>query len=331
MNKEYVFLENLSRLLKQGYGIEETLLICKEITHFNVIDDILVSLYNGEDLRSSLINSDLPKDFLDYFEFFSEKFVISDAITNALNICKRLKETKKKLISQLTYPAVLVVFIFFFSIFVTLVLVPKVYSLYQSFSIKFSLPLTVLFMFMRLLPVLFTGAMLTIVIIIIHFIRALNHRNYKVIDHYLKIPVFKDFIRKYFTLRLSIYFNELLIDHLDANTIIGILNEKVKGDLKILLYEIEEKIREGISFEQAIESFDYIDPLFTSMYKMYLKSPDEIQSIQSYIDISYGQINRFIERFIKIFVPCVYSFVAFFVIAIYVGIILPMMNIVSGL
>lgn len=33
MDNDLLFLENLSNLLEQGYGIEETLLICKDINN----------------------------------------------------------------------------------------------------------------------------------------------------------------------------------------------------------------------------------------------------------------------------------------------------------
>ena len=51
MDNDLLFLENLSNLLEQGYGIEETLLICKDINSHPSIDTILQKIYDGEDLR----------------------------------------------------------------------------------------------------------------------------------------------------------------------------------------------------------------------------------------------------------------------------------------
>ena len=47
MNNDYLFLENLYQLLEQGYGIEETLLLCKEITHHHNADAINIKLKEG--------------------------------------------------------------------------------------------------------------------------------------------------------------------------------------------------------------------------------------------------------------------------------------------
>ena len=48
MDNDLLFLENLSNLLEQGYGIEETLLICKDINSHPSIDTILQKIYDGE-------------------------------------------------------------------------------------------------------------------------------------------------------------------------------------------------------------------------------------------------------------------------------------------
>ena len=45
MDNDLLFLENLSNLLEQGYGIEETLLICKDINDHPSIDTILQKIY----------------------------------------------------------------------------------------------------------------------------------------------------------------------------------------------------------------------------------------------------------------------------------------------
>lgn len=67
------------------------------------------------------------------------------------------------------------------------------------------------------------------------------------------------------------------------------------------------------------------------MYHMYLRSPDEIGSMQGYIDLTYTKIQMVIARFLRYFIPCVYGFVVLFVISIYFSIILPMMSIVGDI
>lgn len=82
MDNDLLFLENLSNLLEQGYGIEETLLICKDINDHPSIDTILQKIYDGENLTDALLDPHLPPLFIEFFTFFSMRSTISDAIKN---------------------------------------------------------------------------------------------------------------------------------------------------------------------------------------------------------------------------------------------------------
>ena len=142
----------------------------------------------------------------------------------------------------------------------------------------------------------------------------------------------RKYIQKYFTFKFCLYFNELLEDHIDSNTIITMLNESMsQSDIKIVLYEIYTRLKEGEQLENIIDGFPYFDHLFVSMYKMFLKNPDEIGSMRGYLDISQEQITYAVNKFTKFFVPVVYGFVAFFVITIYIAVIIPMMNVIGDI
>ena len=234
---------------------------------------------------------------------------ISDAIKNSLKIYNEIISIRKKLTAQMTYPLILIVFLLFFSLFATFILFPKVTSLFSSFGMNPSLSFSILFFIIRLIPILIIGILVA-----------------------LKVPFLKKYIQKYFTFKFCLYFNELLEDHIDSNTIITMLNENMtQSDIKIVLYEIYTRLKEGEQLENIIDGFPYFDHLFVSMYKMYLKNPEEIGSMRGYLDISQEQITYAVNKFTKFFVPIVYGFVAFFVITIYVAVIIPMMNVIGDI
>jgi len=71
MDNDLLFLENLSNLLEQGYGIEETLLICKDINNHPSIDTILQKIYDGEDLTDALLDPHLYRIlYLLFYAFY---------------------------------------------------------------------------------------------------------------------------------------------------------------------------------------------------------------------------------------------------------------------
>ena len=195
-----------------------------------------------------------------------------------------------------------------------------------------SLSFTLLFFIIRLIPILIIGLLSALIISGVYFLISLKKKKFWIIERYLKVPFLKKYIQKYFTFKFCLYFNELLEDHIDSNTIITMLNESMsQSDIKIVLYEIYIRLIEGEQLENIIDGFPYFDLLFVSMYKMFLKNPDQIGSMRGYLDNSQEQITYAVNKFTKFFVPIVYGFVAFFVITIYIAVIIPMMNVIGDI
>lgn len=128
MNKDYLLLKNLYGLLEAGYSIEEALHLCQQMIHYHVIDEMLEQLNHGESIENILLNSSLPHLFCEYFRF-QNKNCLSEAIKKSLDICIMKEEYQNKLKSKLTYPSILVTFLFLFSLFVVFMLLPNVNQL----------------------------------------------------------------------------------------------------------------------------------------------------------------------------------------------------------
>ncbi len=146
------------------------------------------------------------------------------------------------------------------------------------------------------------------------------------------MPLLKKFLQKYFSLKFAVYYNELLKEELDGASIIRTLNQQMtESDIKIVLYEMNNRMNEGEALENIIEDFEYLDSLFLTFFKMYMKNPTQYQSLTHYIELTYDQIDIWIAQFLKYFIPSIYGFVGLFVITIYVSIIIPMMNVISDI
>ena len=103
------------------------------------------------------------------------------------------------------------------------------------------------------------------------------------------------------------------------------------SDLKIILYEINNRLYGGENLEEILEDFEYFDDLFISFFQMYMKNPQQGHSLSYYIQVTYEYLDYCIERFLKYLIPMIYGFVALFVITIYIAIIIPMMNSISNI
>lgn len=332
MNKDYLLLKNLYGLLEAGYSIEEALRLCQQMIHYHVIDEMLEQLNHGESIENILLNSSLPHLFCEYFRFFQNKNCLSEAIKKSLDICIMKEEYQNKLKSKLTYPSILVTFLFLFSLFVVFMLLPNVNQLFSSFQIEKSFHIEILFGFFYFIPSFIIGAVFIALYLVLRLIYALKHKLYRIIEMYLKWPIFKLILQKYFSLKFALYFHELLSEDIDSTSVISILNEQMTdSDLKIILYEINNRLYGGENLEEILEDFEYFDDLFISFFQMYMKNPQQRHSLSYYIQVTYEYLDYCIERFLKYLIPMIYGFVALFVITIYIAIIIPMMNSISNI
>lgn len=332
MNKNILFLENFYTLLNSGYSVEESLKLCQYILNLSFIKKIEDKLKHGEDIYDILLQSSFPTIFKEYFSFFRNKNSLSEAIEKSLQIYKSQQTYKEMLKSKLTYPVILLVFLFLFSIFVELVLLPTVNDLFVSFQVQKSFFIQMMFTFFSIFPLLFIILISCLFFMIIQLYDGLKHKKFKMIEFYLKRKGISQLLQKYFSLKFVIYYYELSLEEVDSAQIIYILNQQMnESDLKIVLYELSNRLQDGESLEDALHDFEYFDSLFLTFFKMYIQNPQQQDSLKYYIQLTYQQLDQLISQVLKYMIPTIYGFVAIFVITIYISIIIPMMNIISDI
>lgn len=330
MNTDYFFLENFYLLIEEGYSLEEALTICEKIYPHKEIRFLLDCLKEGYSIDEAFQQSHLPPTFKEYYSFYSKKNILSKSIENSLKICKMQNSYLNNLRKQLSYPLLLLCFLFFFSLFVVFILMPQVNQLFISFGIERGSLLNIIMTIFQIIPIIFVVIIIVIVLLSIQLYNALKKKKYKIIEFYLDKPIIKTVLQKYFSLKFALYYNELLLEKMDSITIIHILNQQLmNSDLKIVLYEIEERMMEGELIESILEDFIYFDDLFLTFFRMLLEHQKEELNLNNYIDITTQTFELTLNRLMKILTMGIYLFVAMFVIMVYISIIIPMMNIIS--
>lgn len=332
MNDDFFFLKSFYMLLDAGYNVKEALEICENTTKNTHIKKICSLLENGISIENAIIECQFPHSFIEYFTFFKTKKTLSLAIKKSIDICLRQKEYKKNLQNKLSYPFALLLFLFGFSLFVIFEIIPNINKLFISFQIEKSFFVQFVFCLITFFPILFMLITVLISIMTLHLLIALRKKSFRTIEFYLKIPIISNFLKKYFSLKFSIYYNELLKEEVDQISIIHLLNNQLaNNDLKIVLYEIENNLLEGEALEDILNNFEYLDDLFIMFFQMLMKNPKHHNALEQYIQITYEQINICIHHIVRYIIPMIYGFVAIFVITVYLAVILPMMNIVTNM
>lgn len=330
MNNDYFFLENFYLFIQEGYSLQQALDICYSIKPHKAILHIQDSLREGYSIEDAILTSQLPPMFKEYFSFFQKKNILSQAIENSLKICKMQNDNLKRIQKKLSYPLILLVFLLLFSIFVVFILMPKVNMLFVSFDIEMSVMVQFVMFVFQVIPISFIVIFIIFTIILLQLYDALKNKKFKVIESYLNKPIIKIILQKYFSLKFALYYNELLEEKLDSITIIHTLNQQLlNSDIKIVLYEIEERMLQGELIEDILEDFIYFDSLLITFFKMILQHHNQEMSLNNYIEITFKQIEITLNKIMKLLTSGIYIFVALFVIMVYISIIIPMMNVIS--
>ena len=148
-------------------------------------------------------------------------------------------------------------FLFLFSVFVVFILLPNVNQLFISFQIEKTLWIQVAFISFYLIPFLIIVLGIAVVYLLTKLIIALKKKSFRIIEWYLKLPLFKVFLQKYFSLKFATYYQELLTEDMDSARIIKLLNEQMNhSDLKIVLYEMNNRLQEGETLEDILVDFE---------------------------------------------------------------------------
>lgn len=333
MNEEYRFLETIANFLEQGYLIQDVLNMCKYIYNNDLIEKLNLKLNAGKSLDEAILECDFNKTFKEYFKFFRIKNNLSIAIIQSVDICKAKDNTFMKLKKELTYPALLIIFLMMFSLFIVYALLPSIMQLFSEFAIEPTLITSFMFMLFKIVPILIISLLIIFISLCFMTVYAINKQYFQLIDFFINHSfIIKNIIQKYYSIKFALYYNELLVSGYDTTDIIIMLYHQIDdSDIKMLIYEIYTQILKGESLTEIISNFNYFEPLFIASFKILIHDNQTNKSLNNYLKISLDTLHFKIAKVIKIIIPVVYGFTATFVILVYVSIIIPMMSVISNL
>lgn len=331
MNSEYLVLETIALLFQQGYVIQDIIRICKNISKTKYIDSLEELLMQGYDIESALLKCPFNSTFKEYFAFFKNSNALHEAINQSISICKTRDRIVNRMKKELSYPIILLIFLLFFSLFLVFGLLPQVKDMFIQFQGEISFVQNMLFAIFTYLPMLVFICIIFTILLFIFCIYVVKKQRLDMLDRYiLKLPGIAQAIKKYYSLKFAIYYNELLKNGYDSSQIIEILYQQMAdNDIKMLVYEIHQEILQGEKLEEIIAHFDYFEKMFIEYFYLLLNNMQKHKSLDDYIYMTITLIETKTKKYVKRIVPIIYGFVAGFVILVYIAIIIPMMNVVN--
>lgn len=333
MNNEYQFLETMADFLAQGYLIQDVMTLCSYIYNDGRIELLKNKLNEGKRLDEAILECNFNQTFMEYFRFFRIKHDLAKAIHQSVAICKTKDKTFLQLKKELTYPILLIIFLIMFSLFIVYGLLPTIDQLFLEFAINPGFATKLMFTLFKIIPIVILIFITCVTGMSFLAVYAIKKQNFIIIDWFIKYGWFiRNLIQKYYSIKFALYYNELLISGYDTTDIIIMLYNQIDdSDIKMLIYEIYQKILVGESLADTIATFNYFEPLFIASFKLLLHDNRTNKTLDNYLKISIETLHAKISKIIKIAIPFVYGFTATFVILVYVSIVIPMMSIIDNL
>ncbi len=332
MNNNYYLLETLAQLLQFQDSLLEALQILKKIYSTTCVDKALNSLHNGqsiEDAINYLIDDSL---FTEFFTFYLKTNNVSDAIYKSLTICKKKKEVQNNLIRSMLYPCLLLGGLIIFSIVAVFYLQPEFIKFFSSFDIQISFLNKVCLGFVFALPPLLFLILSFFSITTFCFVKYIKANQFDKLNFWLKIPFYKKILVKYYTLKFCLYFKEMVFLKYDFSTIMTTLSTKIDDSfLKMMTYEINEEITKGYALDDIIDHQEYLDEYFKTVMHLCLYHSNPYQLLEQYFQVSVNEIDFKTKKYTNLMVYTIYGIVGLYIVGIYLGLVLPMTNMLNQL
>lgn len=331
MKNSYLILETLADLLKNNSSLHDSLTIINELFPYSNASKVQELIKEGQSLTASFKLFTKDQLFIEFFDFYLQTSSVHEAIEKALIISQKKSQLKNTLVKSLIYPSMLILGILFFSIVATFFIQPQFNNFMMSFNIQRTILNTIVLNMLFCMPIILC---LSIVIIIgwsIYFIYFLKSNKFTQIKWWLKIPLFKQCLQKYISLKFCLFYKELIYLNNDLKTITEILHNKVEDELiKMIIYEIKQELIQGKHIEHIIVHQDIFEDYFKLIFKLSLHHSYPYQMLNQYYTTTLNLIDLRLKQFISFLVTSIYAFVGIYVVGIYLGMIVPMMGMIDN-
>lgn len=330
MNNKYLELESIADLLEQGYNINDILIIVENIFEKKQVLKIKELLYQGFALEEIILKLNYDDTFKEYFNFFCLKNDVSNAIKQSIIIQKKQNDFINRTIKTVRYPVFLILFLFFFSLFISFYLLPEIHNLLEQFNAQSSTFQNMAFSLFSIIPIVVLVFCVIICSASLYVFISIKKSNINQIEKCLQIPIFKNIIKRYFSFKFAMYYNELLTFGYNSTQMIDFMKKNLNNStIKVVVFKIIQKTEIGDDFFDTMINLHYFENLFQKYLILLQKQTTVNKNLNSYLELSVKLSLDTVNRIIAISVPFIYTFIGGFVIFVYVSIILPLMNIIQ--
>ncbi|MFH1269637.1 MAG: type II secretion system F family protein [Candidatus Omnitrophota bacterium] len=332
------FCRQLATLLNAGVTILKSLdIVSKQVDSrkfYNVLQDVQKHLESGFSFHEAM--SKYPKVFSDIWVNLVESGEASGNLAVVLarlaSYLERRSSFKRRIISSLIYPIILMFVAITALLFLTIKIIPTFADLFKGFNIElplFTLVLINISKFIRENALGIIGTIAVTSFLLKKYVSTKGgRRNYEHLQ--FKLPVFGEFFRSLVVERFSSEMSTLvesgvpllysleITEHSVSNSVMGGIVRKIKED-----------VREGKPLNSSLDKSGFFEPMVVQMVAIG-EEIGELSQMFKRINAFYEErTETFLVRFTAMFEPFMLLFMGLLIGMMVVGMFLPIFQIAN--
>lgn len=323
-------LEWIAYFLDAGYSLSAALELLIKLTNERNLKELDCMLKNGVSVKQAFLNLNVDSLWKEYFSLYSETNTVSLAIRKSLYLLQQKKDFLIGMKKKIFYPLTLLFFSFIFALFISIYLIPQLFVLYASFNQSPNTLILIYFTILSKVPVIFIGVcILGFFLITTHF-NYIKKGNFNYFQKLSKRKILQKYIKIYLSLKFALYYKETARLTSSTKQALYILQkDNLQKDLKMLIYTLNEKIKEGYSLTDSVKKSQYFNDYFCQLFEMAIQTNQIEKTMELYVYTMLKTLNKKINHVMRIIIPSIYIYSAGSVVSIYFLIIIPLMNLVN--
>jgi len=334
-----LFSRELLALLTAGLSLTEVmdLLVEKEHNHVNrkLLDSLRTALYQGKSLSNAL--STFPDVFSEFYVATVSASERTGSLTEALDRYVRFQEQadviRKRVISALVYPALLIVVGGLVSLFLMFYVVPRFSRVYED--IRGDVPL-----FSRLLlewgqfanahAGILLGGTVVLIGLTVYWLCQRSSRAW-LMQAIQRVPAIGERVRLYQLSRLYRTLGMLLRGGIPMVTAIDMAKGLLSHELQIRLSCAGREIREGVTISQAMDRNQLSTMVSSRMLRVGERSGQMGEMMDRTSDFMNEELTVWVDWFTRLFEPLLMAFIGIVIGLIVVLMYMPIFELASSI
>jgi type II secretory pathway component PulF len=331
-----LFCRQLATLLGAGVTILKSLeIICRQVASlrfYHVIQNLMKNMEQGLSLHEAMAKH--PRVFSELWINLAES---GEASGNLAIILERLAaylernaEFKRKIISALIYPTILMIAGFAALTFLTVKIIPTFAELFHGLNAKLPVLTQIIVnisAFMRKFGLFILGALIVGFFIFRGYIKTKDGRrqweNFK-----FKLPVFGEFFRALVVERFASELSTLIESGVPILYSLEIAEQSVNNSIMAgVIRQVKEDVREGKPLSRPLEQSGFFEPMVVQMVNVG-EEIGELSKMFKRVSTFYRDyVETFLARFASMFEPIMLIFMGLVIGIMVIGMFLPIFQI----